>query len=94
MNGVEQRQRHLAVSRAEARLDDMELVIVRMAKEIVEEREGYAKAINAERTHRLKLADEQRAYVDGEDRATLLRARWAFQSMTLWQRLRWLVRGA
>ncbi len=30
--------------------------------------EDFRTAIGAERTHRLKLADEQRGYVDGEDR--------------------------
>lgn len=93
MNGPEQRQRHLAVHRAEQRLDDMELVLVRMATELVHEREGYAKAIAQERTHRLTLADEQRAYVDGELRKLSARL-FRCETQTVWQRLRWIVRGA
>lgn len=93
MNGAEQRQRATAVNRAEARLDHIEPVIIALAEEIVKNRDAAAAAVNDERTHRLKLADEQRGYVDAEDRATLLRAKAAFTSMTFWQRLRWLVRG-
>lgn len=92
MNGTEQRQRATAVNRAEARLDDIELVIQALAEEIVKNRDTTAAAVNDERTHRLKLAVEQRAYVDDENRKTLyLFANFKF--MTAWQRLRWLVRG-
>ena len=49
-------------------------------------------AISDERTHRLKLADEQRAYVDHEDR--LLRERiQAFVNRGFWSRLNWLLTG-
>ncbi len=62
-----------------------------------------AKEISNERTHRLKLADEQRSYVDAADRE-LRRSMVAsdddlggrlkgFQSMTLWCRIRWIITG-
>lgn len=55
--------------------------------------EGTTAAIGAERTHRLTLANEQRAYVDSENQS-LLRVLAAFDAFTFWERLRWLFRGA
>jgi hypothetical protein len=92
MNGTEQRARHVAIRTAEKRLDDVETFLTALAAEIVKDREGYLRAVNEERTHRLKLADEQRAYVDREDRKQEC-ALAAFKTMTFWQRLRWFVRG-
>lgn len=85
MNGAEQRERH-------SRLTDLQTVVIGLAEQIVKDREAATTAIGHERTHRLKLADEQRAYVDGEDRKHEM-AFAHFKRMTLWQRLRWIVRG-
>lgn len=63
---------------------------------------AHDKRVGEERTARLKMADEQRMYVDHED--WLLRrsvamlsedvTAWrAFRLRTFWQRLRWLLTG-
>ena len=48
--------------------------------------------LNTERTHRLTMADDQRGYVDNEDRQLRTRLNEHLR-MTFWQRLRWLFRG-
>jgi hypothetical protein len=53
---------------------------------------ALAYRIDDARTHVLKLADEQRAYVDALDKRAKDRL-YAFTGRTFWQRLRWLVRG-
>ncbi len=60
-------------------------------------------AVNSERTHRLKLAEEQRGYVDARDRELRDRCddRWvranmradAFEQRGFWSRLNWLLTG-
>lgn len=55
MNSFEQKRRHTVVEQLAA---DTELVIESLADQT-------RKLIGDERTHRLKLADEQRSYVDG-----------------------------
>lgn len=70
---------------------------------LAEQLENVAARIGEERTHRLQLANEQRAYVDAADRE-LRRSLVAshddigarinrHERMTLWQRLTWLVTG-
>lgn len=57
------------------------------------------RAINDERTHRLKLAEEQRKYVDSQNRAqqrqidTLIEDTKVLRSQSLWERLKWLFEG-
>lgn len=57
------------------------------------------KAINDERTHRLRLADEQRGYVDARDNDVLRAVEavndraTAFVSRGFWSRLNWLLTG-
>lgn len=87
MNGAEQVARFSATQRLEKRLEDLELVVVKMAEETVRDREALdtqhqelIDAVNAALTAALAA---ERAYVD-----TFL------AGQTLWQRLRWLVRGA
>ena len=52
-----------------------------------------------ERTHRLKLTDEQRKYVDTQDQELWRylefteNARGKFQARTFWSRLNWLLTG-
>ena len=50
------------------------------------------KAVNTERTHRLAMADDQRGYVDNEDRQLRTRLNEHLR-LNFWQRLRWLIRG-
>ena len=72
MNGTEQQARHVAVQRAESRLDTLETVLSALVDEVRKEREARLRADGEERTQRIRLALEQRSYVDTEDR--LLRA--------------------
>lgn len=76
----------------------------RKALEAMREQVESAHAkIGAERSHVLRLAEEQRRYVDGADaglrrhiveRGIQLADRiYVFESMTFWQRLRWLLLG-
>lgn len=51
-----------------------------------------AESINAERTHRLKLADEQRYYVDRGDKTVDLMIR-GLRDRGFFGRLKWLLRG-
>jgi len=91
MNPAEQRARHVAVNRAENRLDDMETVITALASEIVKDRTSTADTL---KSHRENLARHRENLTTafaciGDERARID----AFQRMTLYQRLRWLVRG-
>jgi hypothetical protein len=73
------------------------------AKQVFDKLEELRANISAERTHRLELADQQRAYVDGGDRDTRQAVdrivRFAverlqrFERMSLWARLRWAFTG-
>lgn len=110
LNGTEQR-RHSTVTHAlDLRLADVETLVAedlpslrRKHAQLEEfcrtEDERTRMLINDERTHRLKLANEQRSYVDNEDRLLRqsiqqLQCRTVLLSQsTFWQRLRWLVRG-
>jgi len=88
MNATEQKQRHVAVRTAEKRLDDMELVIVQLASELVAARDAAAtrgQAIEDTATERWLESTRTHARL-GDDLA-------AFAGMGLWARLCWLVRG-
>jgi len=93
MNDLEQKQRFTAVSRVEKRLDDVELLLSALAGEIV-----------TDRTHlEARMQDIAALFAKVEQDATerwlsasathkrLGDAQLAFESMTFWQRLRWLV---
>ena len=92
MNGEEQRARHTAVARVEKRLDDLELVVMTLAEDLV----GHGHHV----TEQLRvLLDQNRlAYlmeaerVDLADRDLDLRIA-AHRGMTLWRRLQWFVVG-
>jgi len=78
VNGTDQRTHTRATDALDARLTNAETVLT-----AVDERVAHAVAllesrINQEVTHRLKLADEQRDYVDHEDRRLreTCQARW------------------
>jgi uncharacterized small protein (DUF1192 family) len=95
MNGTEQRQRFTAVSRAERRLDDLELIVIELDARLAALAgivERLEQRLAEERTHRLELADKQRTYVDRADRDLSLRID-AHRGMNLWRRLQWLIVG-
>ncbi len=81
MNGTEQRQHRSVTDGLAARLDEVEAALERLHD-----------AIGAERTHRLKMADEQHAYVDRAD-LTLEAMIGAVRDRSFWERLRWLLLG-
>jgi len=92
MNGTEQRERHTAVARAEKRLNDLELVVTELAKDLVKHGEQVTDDL-AVFNERLRLFHEAEASrLDAAD--TLLARQFdAFVHMTFWQRLRWHVTG-
>lgn len=103
MNGTEQ-QRHTRVTdELKARLENIETVLAALDDRVSAVAQATIASVNQERTHRLKLADEQRAYVDrrdGEVQTTCLRqntltyaAFLGFCDRPFWQRVRWLIRG-
>ncbi len=66
MNGTEQKAHTTALATLDRRTSEFADAIT---EHLELEIEKLRQAIGEERTHRLKLADEQRAYVDGADRA-------------------------
>lgn len=96
MNGIQQKNHTTAVAALEAAMSDgLDTINDRLGTlgvRIHQEADRARESINDERTHRLKLAEEQRDYVDRENAE--IRARlFLFMSMTFWQRLMWLLRG-
>ena len=89
MNGAEQRERFSATQRLEKRLEDLELVVETMAVETVKAGTAHNQQIEA-------LGQAVTAALDGalERHVALAEAFLAFEHQTLWQRLRWWVRGA
>jgi hypothetical protein len=105
--------RHGSVTeRLTARLDDLEPVVDRLLQneaKLIADALTVDARIGEERTHRLKLAQEQRGYVDNEDRQLrqTCQERWnetgathkrigvhqAFVSRGFWSRLNWLLTG-
>lgn len=88
MNGTQQRQRYTAVSRVEKRLDDLELVAVEMAAEVVGYRD-QSRATAAEACATCQARWEATA----KAQKTIFEWQAAVDARTLWQRLRVLVRG-
>lgn len=103
MNGTEQRAHTRITDDLGKRLDNVETVLAALDERVSEVARATLASVHEERTHRLTLADEQRAYVDQRDRevqTTCLRqntltyaAFLGFCDRTMWQRLRWLIRG-
>ena len=109
MNPQEQRDHRTRLDQLERDLTRVvDGIVVETRTRFTDERAVSAKAWNDERTQRLKLAEEQRTYVDAQDRS--LRAElkrlaqhvealevehvWqARQTRTLWGRIGWLLRG-
>lgn len=92
MNGTEQRAQGTRTAQLTKQIEDQGLVIEALAGAMVKDREAAEKSIGEERTHRLKLADEQRAYVDHADRLIAARVNGVL-NRGFWGRLRWLVTG-
>lgn len=99
MNGTEQRTHTRVTDELRTRIANVELVVSALHNQVLELAHTTATSVGDERTHRLQLADKQRAYVDGENRILcrsieLLQARTTILSQsTFWQRLKWLIRG-
>ncbi len=110
MNAVEQKTHRTVTKDLSERLDAVEAVTAEIDVRLVGGFNSLDRRINEERTDRLALAQEQRGYVDGEDRKlrTTCQERWdattqtmrrvsidlaAFEHLTLWGRLRWLLTG-
>ncbi len=100
MNGTEQRAHHTAVTRLAG---DVETMFDDLHAKTRTGFERVSQAINDERTARLKLAREQRSYVENEDRKlynvlheahlVLVQSHHAFRSRGFWSRLNWLLTG-
>lgn len=107
MNGQEQRRRGDAIRELEAGINQLEKNVERSYDEEAKERRRQDnlivdlldKRINEERTHRLKLAGEQRTYVDTQDLEnarqlqTLQMRHVMMDGCSVWRRLYWLVTG-
>ena len=104
MNPSEQKNHKTALATlGRETADAFDALTSRLGEEHRKVVEFVTKEIGQERTHRLKLADEQRSYVDAQDRelrrdmeATdrLLNQRFLMlESLTLWGRIRWMVTG-
>ena len=92
MNGAEQVARFTAVSRVEKRLDDLELVVTELAKDLVKHGEQVTDDL-AVFNERLRLFHEaEAARLDAAD-MVLDRQHAAFVGLTLGSRLRWLLTG-
>ncbi len=109
MNPSEQRAHTTRVDQLER---DVERLLEKIAADtrdrFTAERQTSANAWNSERTHRLEMAEQQRAYVDQEDRKLregvkrltervadleLDHTRRNVQGRTIWGRIGWLLRG-
>lgn len=103
MNPAEQRLHTKATDKLDERLTNVETVLAALDERVSAVAKAAEASIGAERTHRLKLADEQRNYVDRRDsevQTTCLRQNTLTYADLLelrdrgfWGRLRWLVRG-
>lgn len=105
MNPDQQRKQGTAVTRANQRIDALaECVDQEVSEKMTEARALVSRLVGEERTFRLKLADEQRAYVDARDRElrvtterlteALAQRLTALETMTFWQQLlRWMFKG-
>lgn len=93
MNPEQQRERFTHTQRLEKRLEDLELVVETLAVEIVRDRTTITDDL-AVFNERLRVyAELEAGRLDATDSILAGRLE-AFAHMTLWQRLRWLVRGA
>ena len=84
MNATEQRQHTRATDALDARLTNAELVLTAVDERVAQAVALLESRINQEHTHRLQLADEQRDYVDYEDRRLreTCQARWDETAIT------------
>lgn len=96
MNGVEQRERHTVVAKAEKRLDDLEVVVDGMASSHVRDREAVQdqlrQVVDGLNAALQKDHEERQAYIDAGDKKSLTLV-YDFLNLGFWRRLRWLVLG-
>lgn len=98
MNGVQQTERFTAVRRAELRIADLELLLMKLAEEVVSDRRSVDELQTD--VHGLSLyyrEDGETRRQDDFDRDHRISLVYQqidrFEHQTLWQRLRWIVRG-
>jgi len=100
MNGSEQRQHKTVTDALATRLDDVDTVVAALDQRVSDAAQAALASIGQERTHRLRLAEEQRGYVDRNDRELrrsieVLQVRTVVLTQsTFWQRVRWLLFGS
>lgn len=92
MNPTEQRNHKRVTEEIVSSVDTFAAVTVARFESVDVECQRVREMVGDERTHRLMMADEQRAYVDAED-ARLRREFTSFYNRTFMKRLRWLFRG-
>ncbi len=106
MNPTEQRTHTTATVALEARIRILEALVDHQVAALLQFLPGTAaeledvrasiadvrQAVGNERTHRLKMAEEQRNYVDGADRQ-ILAAINEVCGWSWWQRVRWVLTG-
>ena len=68
MNAIEQKQHRIVTLGLEQRLDAIEPVVAAIDQRVTKAVASLDTRIHEERTQRLTLAQEQRRYVDNEDR--------------------------
>lgn len=93
MNGAEQVARFSATQKLEKRLEDLELVVTEMAAQIVNDRVQLDKQ-HQELIDAVNLGINTALNSARERHVGLAEAFLAFEHQSLWQRLRWAVRGA
>jgi len=96
MNGEEQRRHRTATQEIRKDLDAVTNTTGELVDELVtrisQVRDECLKAVGEERTHRLRLAEQQRTYVDRGDKDNLIRMS-NFVCRGFWSRLNWLFTG-
>jgi hypothetical protein len=94
MNGLEQRQRHTAVSTVEKRIDDLEILLTAVAAEHVVFRDQVRDGAKGQGAYDRLEAERVDAVDRGlKARVDQLHAQPVLMADTLWSRLRWIVTG-
>ncbi len=92
MNATEQKRHRVVTKDLGERLDAVEPIVEAIDERLTQAFGEFDQRLHAERTHRLALAQEQRGYVDNEDRILrqTCQERWtatAFTHTELFRRL-------
>lgn len=102
MNSTEQRQHTTRLDALRRDLEETQRLFTELSETLATTKDlsllrldlgdRIREQVGEECTHRLKLAEEQRSYVDTQDKRLEQRLH-AFVQMTFWHRLAWLVFG-